>query len=368
MSFQLPSGSDLTIEQLDIINLPTNRNWLIKGGPGTGKTAMAIWRVCQMRGKKVLLLVNNKPLMLLINSLWSKESLRCCRCNTYHNWLNDLYREMFKSRIPQITPLVIDWDQVKSDFLKMGKIYDHVVIDGAEDFPKEFFNCIKEVANNVTCFMDSNQTLVPENTDIIATILTFCRKSPYSLTKNLRNPKEMYDAASLFCDVKAISNCAISNKIKPVLHECFDIKDFLNKTCDIIEQNQNASVGIIVNNKSINYWHNTIVDELEGRGIYGLVEMYKPGFHNISLDFTKDNVKIMSFGATKGLEFDMVLIPRFDRIKSFGDDIADRNRIYVAMTRAKEELHLFYITKSSSPNYIDTFSIINPNEQLFTWD
>ena len=37
MSFQLPNGNEFTIEQLDIINLPINEGWVIKGGPGTEK-------------------------------------------------------------------------------------------------------------------------------------------------------------------------------------------------------------------------------------------------------------------------------------------------------------------------------------------
>ena len=367
MSFQLPSGSELTTEQLDIINLPTNRNWLIKGGPGTGKTAMAIWRVCQMRGKKVLLLVNNKPLMLLINSLWSKKMLRYCSCNTYHNWLNELYREKFKSHVPQISPFVINWSQVRFDFSRLGIIYDHIVIDGAEDFPKEFFYCIKEVTNNITCFMDSNQTIESENSDVIETILKFCRESPYSLSTNSRNPKDIYEAASLFCGIKNVNSCSYGEMIKPVLHQCFDISDLIISICTIIEQNLNLSIGIIVNYNSINYWYKVIEKELESKGISNHVEMLKLG-HYDAVDFIKNDVKILSFGAAKGLEFDMVLIPRFDRIKTCGDDIADRNRIYVAMTRAKKELHLFYITHSSRPNYIDTFSIINRKKQLFTWD
>lgn len=31
MGFKLPNGSDLNAEQLDIINLPTTKDWVIKG-------------------------------------------------------------------------------------------------------------------------------------------------------------------------------------------------------------------------------------------------------------------------------------------------------------------------------------------------
>lgn len=47
MGFKLPNGGDLSEEQLDIINLPTTKDWVIKGAPGTGKTVMAIYRAGQ---------------------------------------------------------------------------------------------------------------------------------------------------------------------------------------------------------------------------------------------------------------------------------------------------------------------------------
>lgn len=367
MSVQLPYGNFLTSEQIDIINLPTNVDWVINGSAGTGKTMLAIYRAALMHDYKVLLLVSNRPLMMMINTILTKKQYKHCACNTYYNWLNSVYKGHFKLPYPRLERYEPDWNQVKLDFLKLGQIYDHIVIDDAQSLPRGFFNCIKQISKNITCFMDANEAIATGSTNDIKTIIESCIKSPFSLTKNFRNSKEIIEAADLFCDVKTISNCVFSNKKKPVLHECFSIKDLLNKTCDIIEQNQNSSIGIILNNNSVRYWHNAIVDELECRGIYGLVEMYKPVFHNNPLDFTKDDVKIMSFGIAKGLEFDLVLIPRFDRIISCGDDIADRNRIYVAMTRAKEELHLFYITQSSRSNYIDTFSTINPKRQLFTW-
>ena len=57
MAFELPDYSSLNPQQVDMINLPTSRNFMIKGSPGTGKTVVAIYRAAQMRSKKVLMLV-----------------------------------------------------------------------------------------------------------------------------------------------------------------------------------------------------------------------------------------------------------------------------------------------------------------------
>lgn len=53
----LPRDRDLTKEQLPIISLPIDEDYVIVGGPGTGKTVMAVYRAGMMRNKKVLLLV-----------------------------------------------------------------------------------------------------------------------------------------------------------------------------------------------------------------------------------------------------------------------------------------------------------------------
>ena len=116
-------------------------------------------------------------------------------------------------------------------------------------------------------------------------------------------------------------------------------------------------------------WYKGINDELKSRGINVNVQMYKNIRDKFNkLDFSKDDVKIVSFKTAKGLEFDIVLIPKFDRIYTTGEEAADLNRVYVSMTRAFDELHLFYLTKNPKSGYIKTFSKVNTNTNLFTWN
>ena len=67
----------------------------------------------------------------------------------------------------------------------------------------------------------------------------------------------------------------------------------------------------------------------------------------------KSGVKLMTFHASKGLEFDYVLIPDVNeglipgrRAITDADMEEERRMFYVAMTRAKKELHIFYLTGS----------------------
>ena len=88
MGFKLPNGSDLSEEQLDIINLPTTKDWVIKVAPGTGKTVMAIYRAGQAsqvcKGKPILILAYNNPLMRFLSTPIHGNYYKNVEVLTYH--------------------------------------------------------------------------------------------------------------------------------------------------------------------------------------------------------------------------------------------------------------------------------------------
>ena len=259
---------------------------------------------------------------------------------------------------------------MKVDLLKLGKIYDHVIVDEAQDFPVGLFDCLKVVSKNITCFMDPNQAIETGKTAVIEAIKKLCTQSKYKLTKNFRNTKSIYDAANLFCGEKKPAACTRGDGTKPVLHYCAGKDSIIKKLCTIIENNLGNDIGIILNNKyrKMENWYEDINEELQNRGVNVNVQMYKSINSKFNkLDFTKDDVKIVSFGTAKGLEFDIVIIPKFDRIYSTGENAADLNRVYVSMTRAFDKLHLYYLTQNPK-DFIDTFSKVNTNKNLFTWN
>lgn len=83
----------------------------------------------------------------------------------------------------------------------------------------------------------------------------------------------------------------------------------------------------------------------------------------------ESDVFLLSFGTMKGLEFDIVILPRIGRIKKqpFAETNpdADKNVIYTAMTRAKEELHIFAWHDKPADKYIDAEATVWKNRQFF---
>ena len=364
MGFKLPNGSDLSVEQLSIINLPTSKDYVITGAPGTGKTVMAIYRAGQMaRTQKVLLLVYNRPLMQFLSSALKSQYYKNCVASTYHQWLSDFYRDEFGKSYPQIDRYEPDWKKIECDCRYVTPRYAHTVIDEAQDFPIELITLLKKLSHNITCFIDPNQAIEAGKTSVINAIKKLCVESPYSLTRNFRNTKEIRDVSTIFCKTGRPAMATTRYK-KPCLIKCDDYEDQTYEMAEIIRNNKGKSIGIIVNNKNLMSTYNDLCDELEGESVK--IQVYKTKTdHEINFDAT--GVKIVSYGTMKGLEFDLVLLPRFEKVRSTDDSVADNNRIYVALSRPLRELYIFYFDDYISDKWIDTFGPINKNRSMFEW-
>ena len=364
MSFRLPDGSELSKEQLDIINLPTNQNWLIKGGPGTGKTVMAIYRAGQfLPNKSVLLLVYNKPLEMFLSTALKGKQFANCLISTYIQWLSDVYKKIFGTAYPKIGPFEPDWDQIQDDFKNFAPIYDHIIIDEAQDFPEELMRILRKLSSNITCFIDPNQAIEPNKLNTSNFIKTLCVSAPYKLTRNFRNKVEIHKYSVLFCkngnDIPADTT---THGLKPtVIHSNWDLQ--IQKMCQIILQNQEMSIGVIANSMSVR----TIYEELRNQLNAGInVQFYKTKVPN-NLNFNNNGVKVISYGTMKGLEFDIVLLPKFNRVRKTGDSICDINRIYVATSRAISKLYVFTDGFEAKSNRVDTLTLTMQNRDILNW-
>lgn len=365
MAFRLPNGSDLSFEQTDIINLPITKNWVIKGDPGTGKTVMAIYRAAQVAraypNDKVLVVVYNKPLMLFLQSAVNGLGYSNIEIATYHSWLPNYYRSVVGSTIPSVAPYVYDWQKVKNDLYSSDKKYKHIIVDEAQDFPIELLEIIKLSAEHITCFIDPNQKIDENNTGVMQAIKTLCVESPYKLTKNFRNTKQIRDFSALYCiDGEPAKAFVSGSKPHYIQAPRMNFNAQTDIVCRIVNQNRGKNIGIIVNNKSLNVTYNNVKAGVKNPDD---VQMYK-SMKNNDIDFNTNGVKIVSYGTMKGLEFDIVILPSFDKINSTDDDVVDKNRIYVATSRPINELYMIKIDTKIGPRYIDTTSVVDANSDL----
>ena len=367
MGFKLPNGSDLSEEQLDIINLPPTKDWVIKGAPGTGKTVMAIYRAGMAsqasKGKPVLLLVYNNPLMKFLSSAVQGNYYRNVKVLTYYQWLSDIYREYGFGPVPE-NEYDHDWSRITSDLSRIGKKYAHIIIDEAQDFPIELLKILKNISEHMTCFIDPNQAIELGKTDTYSAIKTLCVEAPYKLTRNFRNTKPIRDLSALYCKDGEPAPSLTPGK-KPVAIKCIsgNFDDQNQKMVSIIKRNKEKNIGIIVNPNALNNTYNSMSKLLSNDVI---VQMHKPKTKH-RIDFDKRGVKILSYGTMKGLEFDIVMLPMFDKIEMKDGGIIDANRAYVATSRPLEELYIYYWSERPSSGKVNTMTALTTNRHLLEW-
>ena len=367
MGFKLPNGSDLSEEQLDIINLPTTKDWVIKGAPGTGKTVMAIYRAGQAsqasKGKQVLMLVYNNPLKGFLSTAVQGNYYKDVKVFTYHRWVSEIYGEYHLGDIPK-DENGHDWQKVASDLSGIGEKYAHVIIDEAQDFPIELLKLLKNLSEHMTCFIDPNQAIEIGKTDTCAAIKTLCVESPYKLTRNFRNTKPIRDLSALYCKDGEPAPSNIPGK-KPVIIKCVsgNFDDLNKKMVVLIKRNKEKNIGIIVNPKALNRTFESLSELLPSDVT---VQMHKPKTQN-KIDFNKSGVKILSYGTMKGLEFDIVMLPMFDKIEMKDGGIVDANRAYVAVSRPINELYLFYWSEKPSSGKINTMTPLTSHRDMLEW-
>ena len=362
VSFVLPGRNKLSKEQLDIINLPVKSSWVIEGGPGTGKTVMAFYRAAQIEtASEVPLLVYNRPLRNYLHSAVKDMSIENCNVYTYFQWIESFYTDVLEKKCPYIGEYKPDWAQVNEDIENVGKCYEHIIIDEAQDFPLELIKIVGRIAKSVTCFIDPNQTINIGQTDVRSAVRFLRVPVAYRLTKNFRNTIEIRDLAALYCQGGEPPVAYVSGE-KPRFIKCNDYDEQTAEIVRIIEENLDKSIGIICGTKKsqVGLYH-ALKDELSK----SIRIQSSSETSNINFDIT--GVKILNYSNMKGLEFDIVILPRIEKIFSSRDKRIDMNRMYVAISRAVDELYLFYFGTSIGKSYADVLWPILENPDVVTW-
>ena len=318
--FRLPAITQLTIPQQAALNEP--KQIALSGGPGTGKSVVSLWRHISnyQKGKRSLLLTYTTTLKQYLKA--------CCRLQdtSAANNVGTLYRNKPTSQ----------WAEI--------------IVDEAQDMDNNYYHDIKRLGS-VSYGADDSQILYPEHCSTQNDLSTiFPNNINCVLDKNFRSTQRIMQ----FCK-HAFSNANIpmsiinglSNNVgeKPVL---------LISNCDRFERtndDQNHSIEQIINSFRADD-HNIAIlvpwksdvqvfeEVLSGKNIsfsvyYEDLSRFPTGCGDIS------NVHLTTFKSAKGLEFDTVIIPNFNKYYEIcGSFNTEWQDFYVACTRARSNLYL----------------------------
>jgi len=322
--FRIPTVRELTIPQQAAIF--KTEQIAISGGPGTGKSVVSLYRHINNHSN------GRKSLLITYTTTLTKYLADSCRL-----------RNLNASR------------NVRSAYAGCPKSYEHfeeVIIDEAQDLDKDYYDKISNF--KVSYGADDSQILYPEHSSHEAELQNrYPSNVSYTLDKNFRNTLSIMNFArkafpNAFIPMSLIN--ALSNN--PPGEPPSLIITGGNAFGETSNAKQNSAIKQIIDAFSNDVTNIAILvpfkndvkafkNILKEMGITNFSYYYEDlndfphGCNSIK------NVHITTFKSAKGLEFDTVIIPNFDKMNNLiGKYHIEWNDYYVAVTRTRSNLYL----------------------------
>ena len=172
--FTLPGIHELNKDQDEALARPMEGRHLIVGGPGTGKSVVALLRLWARRlaqnEKTYITLVYNRLLDHSNRHLFGDEQTFSAR--TWDSWFRDTFKDEVGEEVPKLQPKPngykpIDWEAVEQKAQSLNNIADQsgkfLVIDEGQDMPPAFYRTLTHLGfENFYVAADQNQQIHPD--------------------------------------------------------------------------------------------------------------------------------------------------------------------------------------------------------------
>ncbi|ALF60578.1 3'-5' exonuclease [Psychrobacter urativorans] len=388
--FELPDIDDLTKEQDSIIDLPLEGQHLIVGGPGTGKSVVALMRARRLarEQQQYVCLAYNRTLLTSNEQLFG-EGL-CSQ--QWESWFMKTYFSLIGSRVPLIEInnggfRPIDWDKVSHNIIsymeqeaepdtakddeatELSK--DTLIIDEGQDMPPSFYSSLVELSfENFFVVADQNQQINEGCSRIkdLRAVMFLEPEEVFELTINWRNSYEIAVFSRHFFTDEATP---APNLPDPNTRATGDLPTLYsyhpNNFATIIERiliqakdHDHKLIGIICpNNAVLDAYLAKLTEKKNSNTAYQDIPI---GYYNngqpVSIDFGQGGIFILNAHSCKGLEFDTVFLADIDEHYAPSNTDVLKKRFYVMASRAREKL--FLLRKSGSDT--KTIDDILPND------
>ncbi len=352
MPMYIPKLNDLTDKQWEVQDLPLAGRYLITGGPGSGKTSIALRRTEAIKKESPNSRVGSFLFTNALNDFFSdgvRELGISSGVKVWAKWQMAFLRQHGRTwsqgeRVPwrELSDIILEYE-VQQEF-------DHLIIDEAQDFNDSDLKVMNLLAANVTVFADRNQTIRmadagDDRIEKLKSVLSIDEEDTHELLENHRNTKEIMSAAQYIAPEEVAYDEIIRSGPKPRLWSYTSSEKQVEALCRVITANKQRDVAILhFRNDRIRELHQAVSSKLNGSVPLQLVR-------NDRFDFTSHSAKFCTLDSAKGLEFDIVIMPWMSQ-EDYWVSLSNQTRLYVGMTRPRLELFLLY------PH-------ANPSEYLF---
>ena len=380
-----PSFTDLSEEQLKIYDYSLDIPLLITGGPGTGKTVMALWRSANAskNHRCVRMCMFNNTLLEYTTPFLDQladeiDSDNTTTTSTQHAFISSKYKSAFNQNPPMLGRS-FDYDAIFEDIRtanseQISSFFDeYFILDEGQDFPSSFYKIIGEgwrQNREVFCptiLADENQQLtegqnssiqeIKDSLGVMAEIVAG-KFGEEHLTKNYRNPREIALFANNFFDYTTAQPPSPPDKSSgsnPIYENFDNFEQMMKKIIGFCNNHPQESIGILIPLIYSSRPRKRIAEYLRDHGDEELNERLqtygKPKAPNINHSpvFDGNQISVLTKQSSKGLEFDYVFIPHLESIELDENTNIVKRGLYVLCTRARQNLYLYSVESEYPP-------------------
>jgi DNA helicase II / ATP-dependent DNA helicase PcrA len=372
--FELPQIQDLSKEQEAARALPKTGQYLIVGGPGTGKSVLALLRARRhaKAEESHVFLVYNRLLHEASHHLGGQDII----CQQWMSWFFKVFSDITHQPIPRMPTepgtswQEIDWEKIYSIMSElptpMPAIKDYIIIDEGQDMPPHFYDAISRFGyENLFVVADQNQQIVSgqnSSREDIRVALAIEPDEVIELTKNFRNNASVAKLATQFYPGDPASPpIKIPKESKgvsttPILFSYQKKHHFQRIIWRIIKKadiEPAKLIGIIAPNNDIrNVFFQALQNEANQVGLDNPVPFIRTYCKGVkkSVKFDEGGIMVINAQACKGLEFDHVFIVDINAYHCYPKNIETIKRLfYVMVARARENVTLLRLAQNKCP-------------------
>lgn len=385
MSWLVPRRG-LTAEQGRAVEMSPKQHRLVLGSPGSGKTIVLVHRArhlidaYKVPPEQCRLIVYTNALKDYIRAALHDLDIPDDCVMTFDAWCGEYYRDHINRRLPW-SGRNRDWESIREAVWKKtrplkpsDRLFEFVMVDEGQDLDGRDFETLAAVANHLTVFMDPKQKLYERDADepSVATALGLRRRNFVLLGAYRCSPYIVQAGASFIRDDVERREFIVQNppvkkgeRQLPLLYLARDGVDERAHLIQVIRTrvDRNERIAILLPTKRLAFGY--------ARGLCdaGLkVEVNQsPGRKGDSLptiEFNTTSPKIMAFPSSKGLTFDTVLMPSWNKrfLQKIDQDRLER-WLFVGITRATRWIY-FSTTDGEDTLFLDRFRALEQRKQM----
>lgn len=363
--FTLPDIQDLSKDQERARLLPREGRHLIVGGPGTGKSIVALLRTRQHhrpRGaQEYVLLAYNRLLLEASRELVGHE----VNAQPWISWFKRMYLRALGQPCPVIDgqAFALDWQSILKAIATAPDLppplTPFVIIDEGQDMPPWFYQALLQLGFE-HCFVvaDQNQRINEENSSIheIEVELGIDPGARIELTENFRNCDRIARLAlSLYIQDPASPPLKLPLERRctrePLLIDygpgCTrDFAGLIRRLLKAVDRNPSRLYGIITpDNATRRRWLQALRQQpVELDQDRPRILTYASGEEDGDHRFGEGGIFVINAQSAKGLEFDTVFLADIDGYHCARESRDQRENLkrlfYVMISRAREQVVL----------------------------